>query len=219
MREKLISCLGDSYIPPIFDLFEKIESKFSDDHNHNRKSFTENGYSVSIISLAMQYFESLLKRARYFSKSKFKDKNGYVFFEKRYPSKKELIQKCKEIYFVRNSIVHNFIWKRNSNIDYRTMKESRIYIKFLKDEFGDRTIHDAFDLDEKITKTLKLNVYPSNIGISDVKIILKTISEILSFLKDHALKSKKFQPLSFAGYYTYKGEEYSFFEFIKKFCN
>ncbi len=219
MREKTISCIGSSYIPPILDLFEKMDGNYSSDLTHEKKAFTENGYAVSIISLSMQYLESLIKRVRFFSRSEHKKENSHVFFEKRYKSQTNLIQKCKEIYFVRNSIVHNFIWKRNYNISQTDYSESRIYLKFLKEEIGDRIIRRAVNPDdEKITKTLKLNVVPSNIGFADVKLFLKSISEILEFLEKNSLKGK-FQPLSFNDSFLYKSNYYDFFEFVENFCN
>ena len=70
-REKLISCIGDAYFPSILNLFGSLLTlNPAKEYNNERKSFSENGLSVSIILLCVAMIESYINRIRYFSNNK-----------------------------------------------------------------------------------------------------------------------------------------------------
>jgi len=210
-REKIISCVGTSFIPPIYTLYQEFSKyNFQEILNSTHRSPVENGYSVSIIMLCILMLESLIARLKYFSRSKFKKEASYIFFENRYKNK-ELSQKIKELYTLRHSIVHNHIWGESYNWD-QNFSRTNSYTRWLKKSFRSRHIMNTVDIKNKKTITLGLNIIPTHMGIRDMKIVLRTVNEILLFLE------KKTRNLNIStNPYKYKKEYLSFTDFVGKY--
>lgn len=209
-REKIISCVGTSFIPPIYILYKKLsEYNFQEVSEPIRRSSIENGYSVSIIVLGILMLESLIARLKYFSRSKFKKEPSYIFFEKRYKDR-ELSQKIRELYTIRHSIAHNHIWGNSYNWN-QNFSKTNPYTRWLKKSFRSNHILNTVNIKNKKTIALGLNIIPTYIGVRDMKIVLKTVNEILLFLE------KRTRNLNIStNPYKYGKNSLSFTDFVSK---
>ena len=210
-REKIISCIGSAFVPPIYNLYEKLTStNFSGGENRIQKSMIENGYSCSIIILTVLMIESLINRVKYFSHSKYKRSNGYTFFENKFKNS-QLSQKLKEIYQVRNAIAHNHFWSTTFEYD-KDFNFTRDYTRrIIKSMEKPRDINGTVNLKLRETKVLKINIIPLRIGLRDTRVVLKTASEVLLFLE------QKTKMVNISGIpFQYKNEYPSFSEFVEK---
>ena len=181
-----VSVIGTSYLYPIASLLDALLAFNPKGPNEVQASSPENGYSVSIIVLAVLLIESFVNRAQYLLPKTSKPKNPYKFVESHYPDS-GWVEKIRELSVLRDLIAHNHIWEATygwgEEIDMKLVKTP---IK--QTGYGDGKFDDVVDLDSRLTKSLKLNVFPTKINYLDVKIVLKTTVDFLLFLESQDLR-------------------------------
>lgn len=173
-----ISCIGNSYIQPILDLYWKLSHEKFSGKSLIRVSSTENGYSVSIVALTTFCIESLLNNLKFHKNCS--DRYVLNFFRRVYPSYVDLAENLNELFTLRNVIAHNHIWKINYNFD-NNYNEVNIK-KELQNGYGNQAFNDTIDEINKVTKKLRLRIIPTRIGIKEAKQALLILKEFSDFL-------------------------------------
>lgn len=206
-RQEIISCIGIGFIEPILTLYKESISHNYSGGSKVKVSLRENGYSVSIITLAILTVESALNRIRYLEKS---NENNLEFFKNKFNNQK-LYDKLVEIYVIRDLVVHNHIWRIRYTFD-EDYNETKIYQKLLegygnkRGRSGDWKYNNYVNKRTKKTKNLKLNVNPIKLGTIDVKIVLNVIKELFEFFDSRNLS-----------YFAMKNHDFEFNGDFKKF--
>lgn len=172
---KTISVIGNSFLQPITDLLQKLLDKIKSGVNEVQTSSLENGYSASVVLLLVAYLESIMMRERYFQPD-FNDNSNINFLEKLVPSYKR-IPELKECYIIRDCIIHNHIWEIEHKWSDFTI------INSTKEKFsGNKKYNINVDIENRVTRLLKLNVNPIRINRNDVKLVLISIWESINEL-------------------------------------
>ena len=204
-RKVKISCIGISFIQPIFDLYTKLKSIRFGKHNGTQVSSIENGYSVSIIVLSVLLIESVLNRVRYLERS---NEKNLKFFKLKFNEEELLLTKLYEIYVLRDLIVHNHIWRISHKFD-QDYNEVDIYQTLLSG-YGDNKYKDYVNKRKKCTKNLKLNINPIKVNTTDVNKVLVVAKELFYFLEQ---QNNAYFPLS-NFYFEYDNKEMTFYKII-----
>ena len=203
-----ISCIGVSYLQPIFDLYKKLSNiKFSG-NSKIRVSSIENGYSVSIVVLIVLCIESLLNNIKYHNDAS--DRISLNFFKRKYRSYNDLIGNLEDLFILRNIIAHNYIWKIKYNFD-NEYNEINIR-KSLQEEYGDNNFNNKIDFKNKVTNKLRLRIIPTRIGLKETKQALLILKEFSDFLDDKKYNYLSNSPFRYGNKMTTLGE---FMEKIK----
>jgi len=205
-NENYISVIGTSFLDPIVKLMETLDSIYSKHPNRVHASPLENGYSAAIITLTVLLVESALNRTRYIFGWDSPTK-PLKFFKKAFPSS-ILYSKLKELFVIRDVIVHNHIWE----MKYRLEEEGMKFISAkLLNSYGNKKFKKIINSKTRKTKLLKMNLLPTEVCRKDVVIVLKSAYEILSFLenKDRKYIYISIQPVKF------KGKNMEFSKFIR----
>ena len=133
-------------------------------------------YSVTIIVLAAVLFESNLSRIRYLERDTSK-KSVVEYFATINPDA-ELVEAIREVFTVREAIVHNHVWIALIDWDKGNIP------KFVKrpifhEGYGDKRFREVLDRETLCSRRLTLNLVPSRIWRHDVYIVLKIVGEAL----------------------------------------
>ncbi|WP_308638972.1 hypothetical protein [Paenibacillus silvisoli] len=191
MESEYITVLGDSYLDPIVTLFEQL--KYKSTSNEVQTSPHENGYSTSIILLTVIMVESYLARARHFKlqeescepdndKSDTKNNKSVLWFTKNYfKISRDNLEILDELFVVRDVIAHNHIWK--STIDQKGDLKF-VHEPSLEGVFGDKKFITVVDRKDRVTKKLRLNVFPTRICKIDAIVLFENAYLILKEIED-----------------------------------
>ncbi len=193
MSSDYISVIGTAYLEPIITLLKNFNSFPHNRVNPVQSSSTENGYSSSVILLSVIFLESMLGRVGYFDSNFKKRKFNALEYFKSIDKEEEYTSKLIEVFVIRDIIAHNHIWE--STVDWN--REGLYHATEPKklDNYGDYKFNDVVDLKSRKTKELDINVFPTRIYYEDVRIVLKTIVDILKFIE--RLKGNVFGELMF----------------------
>lgn len=172
--DKFKSVICNAYFRPIFYLFEKLLEK-SIQKSPALSGPIENPFAASIVVLLVVCLESFLTSLK--SKGKI-----YERIQKQY-SKFKNTEKLKEIFVLRDLIVHNHIW----DIEFNQENMALISVQ-LEEGFGDPKFKECIDRQTKKTKLLGLHIIPTSVDRDDACIVLKTVIQSLLFLEE---KSKR----------------------------
>ncbi len=142
----------------------------------------ENAYCISICVLAIATIESAETRARFLEEGlEFSAHKGqFSWLCKKFPAKKTI---ADELAFVRGSILHNHLYKiKQVWVDD---KPTITYIQ-KRSASGDGKFEKFVDPETYKTKTLGINVIPSQIRFIDVIHVLNAVNCLLSVLNEHS---------------------------------
>jgi hypothetical protein len=176
-EENYVSVIGPAFLQPIATLLESLDNLEPRGANDVQVSGPVNGYSAAICALTVVLIESTLNRARYVRSIEGKRSSIECFAQLvRDP---ELTEQLTELYVLRDVIAHNHIWL--ARIDEENMK---LLEAMLLPKYGDEKYRQAIDEKTRTTKLLHLNVFPTRIGLSDVRKVLATAYLILIALEN-----------------------------------
>lgn len=169
------SVIGLAYIQPITTLLETLLASNPQGANDLQASTRENGYSVSIIALAVLCLESTLAAEM---QSRGVTGKPYEFFQQQFGAS-GLAEDCVELFVLRDTIAHNHLWTAQFAWDdnYTVVATQRV-------QGGDRKYLNRLDDTTRKTKKLGLNFFPTRIHLADVKTVLKTFVAIMQYLHD-----------------------------------
>lgn len=209
MESEYITVVGTSYLDPIVTLFEQLENKSTS--NEVQTSVYENGYSTSIILLTVIMLESLLARARHFKlqeESCEPYKNVLKFTEEYFKIGSDNLEILYELFVVRDVIAHNHIWRSTIN---QNGGLSFVNEPSLENVFGDKKFNSVVDLKDRVTKKLRLNVFPTRICKIDAIVLFENAYLILKEIEDI---SRTYLYIS-QHHVQYKNEYYKIKDFIR----
>ncbi|MGV3525427.1 MAG: hypothetical protein ACO1RX_14450 [Candidatus Sericytochromatia bacterium] len=202
-KQALITALGGSQIQSVvLDLYNKslpVYLKRGDNAFDYRVSVNENDYSTSGIVLIVLALESIANRIYYIfqkenivCKANLKDPSNKLIRAishnlNTYQQERALInifnkdfdfdfleEMLKEIFALRNAIMHGFIFEMefNLNDDYslKSYKEKELVIGQVKDSFNNRVIYRKRAPSH--TKILNLKVLPTLVGFEEIHLSL-----------------------------------------------
>ena len=218
-RQIVISVLGMTYIKPIIDLYTKLDEQKFEKFSRTKVSLNENGYSTSTIVLSILMVESIINRVKYLEK---KNKIENVKFFSDFCKDSKLVSHLTELYVIRDIIVHNHLWSVSYEFDEK-YNEKKIYQKLLegygskRGKRSDWKYKNYVDIKNKVTKNLKLNIVPMNIGKEDVIKIFKVLKNLLKYLEEKELSktNKIYFPIT-GFHYKFKNEDLDFFQILEK---
>lgn len=191
--EKYISCLASNYEQPIAVLVERLLKVKLPDSPDGKSLEPEVDYATTLVVLLVLQFEAWVSRARHFDGRTHvtgRDKEDVLHWLGSFndPSLEPIIGRLKEIYFLRDAIVHNHIWTYTqswiqgnasySNFDFDQTWQSRPK-KFSNIVKGKLPL-SSFPR----TKFLNLMVVPGFTGRKDVAIVFKTVKDALKLLDE-----------------------------------
>jgi hypothetical protein len=175
-----VSVLGDRLIQPLIDLLEKLESlRSTGEENAVQSSPHENGYSCAVVVISALVLESALNRTRYLRKE-VSDPPHVADYFKTISSDLDLAQSVNEVFAIRDSIAHNHIWK--ATVDPVAMKF--ISPPELLPGYGRKRFQNVMDPTTRLSRKLKLNLFPSKVSRSDAYTVLKTMGHALAALEE-----------------------------------
>lgn len=207
MKNELVTIIGDSYFEPICVLLEKLE-KFKEQENDAQSGFFVNGFAASICLLAVACLESYVMRVRFIRKASQQDidRTSVVNYLPKLYQKFPYTEELKEIYILRDIIIHNHLWE----LGFVWSEDGMSVTTATKRSTGDPKYSDSVDVNTRKTKVLGLTVNPIKVGNSDVAGTLQTMWKILIFLE----QEDRNQCYVSATHYRYKGSMVRFGEVV-----
>lgn len=203
MNNDLVTIIGDSYFEPICVLLEKLE-KFREQQNDAQSGFFVNGFAASICLLAVACLESYVMRVRFVQKASQKDidRTPVVNYLPQLYQKFPYVEELKEIYILRDIIIHNHLWELGFTWEENGMSVTNAK----KRSSGDSKYLQNVDVSARKTKVLGLTVNPIKVGKFEVTKVLQTMWKILIFLEQR----DRNQCYVSAARYKYKGKMVQF---------
>ncbi len=177
-----LSVFGTALLQSIVDLWEKLEEKPEKRPNQVQTNVVENGLAIAIIILTMAVVESLLNRTRYIMHCRNihnipeKEKESLVSFFRLRFKKRGLANRLEELYVIRDVILHNHIW------DAEVHREGKL--TFTKPPIlvlghGDKKFKKVLNINNRCSKILRLNLFPTRISRRDARKVLRVAYDIL----------------------------------------
>lgn len=169
-----ISVVGKHYLWPIGDLIRSLRSHRCSGPNQVQASILENGYAASIVILLSALAESLIRRGQHFEGDK--NWNAIGFARSRWPG--ERTDQLREVFVLRDVLLHNHLWIADVGSD--ADGEMKLLQASLQEHFGDAKYRDVVDKVERVTRRLRLNVFPNRVCERDACVAASTV---LAFAK------------------------------------
>jgi hypothetical protein len=176
-----VTVVGAALIEPMLDLVEELESMPKRAPNEVQTAQGENGYSLSIILLAVILFESALNRTAFVRQEEKDNRKPPDYFKKISPDQNAAAE-IEEVFAVRNVIAHNHLWEATTRW---TQKHG---LKFgkpakLREGYGDKRHVRVIDPQSRKSRILGINMFPPRIWRRDAYIVLKTIAKGLDVIE------------------------------------
>jgi hypothetical protein len=209
-----LSIVGFSLVEPLLHLVDTLESMEPKEPSEVQTGGQENGYSAAIIVLSVLILESAINRVRYFREEEGRDPSAAKYFHTICPDP-NLATAVDEVFTARDVIVHNHVWEAQIYWDRR--KGMRTEMKFfeppkLREAYGSSRFRKVMDPVTRLSRHLKLNLFPSRIWRQDAYLVLKTIGQALRILE----KSGHIRLDSVLC--EFRGRELTFSEAIAELC-
>lgn len=174
-----VSVIGPRLIQPVIDLIEKLESLPATEPNDVQSSMPENGYSCAVVVLSAVVLESALNRTRYLRKDPPVPRHVSDYF-KTISSDHDLTEEVNEVFAIRDALVHNHLWE--AKIDQVEM--TFISPAKLLPGYGNERFQKVMDPNTRLSRKLKLNLFPPRIYRNDSYIVFKTVGRALMALEE-----------------------------------
>lgn len=178
--QEYVSIIGFSYLYPISILLEALDSLDPRGPNEVQASPPENGYSVSIIVLTVLLIESAIGRTQYVM-GQTAEKHPLTFVGKAFPTY-GFEDRLKELFVVRDAIVHNHVWVARFTLDEED--GMKLVEANLRKNYGDGKFTSVMDKRSRTTRQLRINVFPTRICWRDAVVVLKNAIHFLLFLEN-----------------------------------
>ena len=202
MPEEFISCLGVAIAYSLVEICKTLDKTEFTDVNKLQSSTTEHGLSAGIILLSVAMVESALNRAKYISGSN--EKQVLNFF-KNHIDNGEVYKNLEEIYVIRDSIIHNHIWKVNVPFP-ENLNDPNITFHLLPG-YGDSKFRRVVNMRTKQTNRLAINIIPTRLNRKDVIKVLEVVWNVSVALQK---KDVTYFPLE---NFSFKWDKKQFFTF------
>lgn len=194
----IVSVIAINLLEAIFQLVEALESISLVQPGEVQAGPQENGYSCAIVTLSALTFESAINRTRYIRREICND-DSVDYFEK-VTSDPELAKNIDEVVAVRDAIVHNHLWEVDIYWDDKLKLKFKTPPKLLEG-FGNRRQRRVMDPKTRLSRRLRLNLFPIRIWRRDAYESLRVMALALYALeaKDARYIPITNQPFLFRG--------------------
>lgn len=181
MAEKhdYVSAVFVHLLQPIATLCDHMLQLPSAEPNEVQTASRENGFAISIIGLAAFLLEGACARARYVSNSKKSRVSAANTF--RDLGEKSTGDKVEEIFVVRDAIAHSHLW--TAKISWTENDLHFVEPPTRLPGFGDDKFQNNVDLTSRMTRRLKLHVFPTRIDRETALIVMKQTAAALKILE------------------------------------
>ena len=168
----IVSVIGINLLEPILELIEKLETTPFADPNEVQAVPQENGYSCAIVTLNALLLESAINRTKYIRHEICDDDSVDYFAKVTYDN--ELAKDIDEVVAIRDAVVHNHLWEADVYWD------DNLKLKFSKppkllEGFGNKRQRRVMDPKTKLSRRLKLNLFPLRISRNDAYTSLRVV--------------------------------------------
>jgi len=192
-----VSAVFIHLLQPLADLCDRMLQLQSGEPNEVQAAPRENGYAISIVGLAAFLLEGACARARYVSNSNKSRASAADTF--RDLGEGAIGDKVEEIFVVRDAIAHSHLW--TAKISWTENDLNFVEPPTRLRGFGDKKFQKNVDLTSRMTRKLKLHVFPTRIDRDTALIVLKQTAAALKILES---KDRRFvyltpQHVAFAG--------------------
>jgi hypothetical protein len=175
-----VSVIGFSLIQPVIELVEKLESSAVVEPNEVHTGQGENGYSCAVVALTILLLESALNRTRYLRKDANSERISVADYFSKISPDQNLALDVDEIFAARDAIVHNHLWEAKINT---------IAMKFtsppkLLPGYGNTRLRRVIDPETRLSRRLKINLFPPRIWRRDAYVVFKTVGRTLATLEE-----------------------------------
>ncbi|HEY7000423.1 MAG TPA: hypothetical protein VH330_01670 [Candidatus Udaeobacter sp.] len=206
-----ISAVFPNFLEPIAVLCDAMLSLPGGDPNEVQTSVIKNGYAMSIIALAAFLLEGACGRARYCAGLDEEAKRWSAAATLREFKENDLAEKIEEIFVVRDAIARAHLWKGKTAWTENDLRFTQLPVQL--PGYGDEKFKRLVDLDSRITRKLKLDVFPTRIHRGTAITVLK---ECVAALESLELKHEKFfLPLRFRTVRLRGGEFHQFYRWVR----
>lgn len=177
--EGYLPVIGSNYLAPITAQLEKIAELQPRDPNEVQASPLENGYSVALVVLSALMLESFIARTQYVI-GQSPPSAPIDFVRSEFPES-GFSDKIEEIYVLRDAIAHNHLWETKFKWD------EKLGMKLVSANpasgYGDKKFRKVLDPSRRITRHMRLNLFPTRINRSDAFKVLKVVVAFLRYLE------------------------------------
>lgn len=199
MAGDYISCIAISLAYPLVRLCEWLDGTPFAGGNQLQTATNEHGRACSIVLLAVAMVESALNRARYVAEASAaptrqsrgrcgkKGTGSALDFFRKHVAHPETANDLKEVYVLRDAIVHNHIWKAIVP-DPGNLNDPRIECT-LEPGYGDKKFCRCVDRCTAKTRRLSLNVVPARVSRQDAATVLRVAWAVCQALE---MKDKRY---------------------------
>jgi hypothetical protein len=175
-----VSVIGFSLIQPVIELVEKLESSAVVEPNEVHTGQGENGYSCAVVALTILLLESALNRTRYLRKDANSEGISVADYFSKISPDQNLARDVDEIFAARDAIVHNHLWEAKVNT---------VAMKFasppkLLPGYGNTRLRRVMDPETRLSRRLKINLFPPRIWRRDAYVVFKTVGRTLATLEE-----------------------------------
>lgn len=177
-----VSVIGENLIQPILNLVKELESKRIVEPNEVQTGQEENGFSCAIITLNLFLLESAFNRTKYIRGDN-NDKSDMTQYFATLFDNVELINDVDEIIAVRDAIVHNHLWEASVYWDGAHSLKFNEHPKLIE-TYGNKRQRRVMDITSRLTRKLKLNLFPPRIWRRDAYITFYTVYKALARLEE-----------------------------------
>ncbi len=176
----IISVIGINLLEPILALVEKLESMPLVEPNEVQVGPQENGYSCAIVTLTALLLESAINRTKYVRHENNRD-DAVEYFSK-VTSDIELAKDIDEVIAVRDAVVHNHLWEADVDWGENFRLKFNKAPKLLKG-FGNTRLRRVMDPRTRLSRRLKLHLFPIRIWRMDAYVSLRVLERALEALE------------------------------------
>lgn len=192
-----VSIIVGALFHPLIVLIGKLYSTKTCHPNEVQTNQMENGYSVSIIILAALILEAAIQRTAYVRKEIF-PKPVFKYLEGILKNNQTVLD-VEEVFVLRDVIAHNHLWEGEVSSDADGLKFSKSPQLIAG---GDVKHRRVFDQRERVTKRLRLNVFPPRIWRKDAWEVIHVMWKVILDLE---AIDRRYVYLSQIHYETEKG--------------
>ncbi len=177
-----VSVIGGNLIQPILDLVQSLESKSIVEPNEVQTGQEENGFSCAIVTLSVFLLESAFNRTKYV-RNENDDKSDIVQYFFKFFDEANLTSNLDEIIALRDAIVHNHLWEANVYWDGTHSLKFKEPPRLIE-VYGNKRQRRVMDISSRLSRRLKLNLFPPRIWRRDAYIAFYTVYKALARLEE-----------------------------------
>lgn len=209
MNDDYLTVVGTNYYQPIADLLANMLDLPPASASYDRVGYRENGYAVSVTLLLVAVLESYTSRL-HFPRQDDIDKGKSVpdLLAQLFPDLPNHAE-LRDIFLVRNSIIHNHIWHIEMNASSDTRGKTISAPPQLQFSVNQHYV-SLIDTTTRRTNLLGLNASPTSVSRADVLIVFQVVWTTLVFMNS---KNFAHTPLA-GGQVGFRGRRVHFSELI-----